>query len=149
MEPKESKRKLSAVERHHRQAAWQIWVPVGLAIALVLTLFVLSVLATVYNLPISKTLGPVAAIWVIIPNCFGGLITLGILAGLVFLVAKMLGGLPRLGSRILHAFDRLHELVLALSNRIASPVVKVNGWKAGWDKIWESIWPSKSHRQGG
>jgi hypothetical protein len=149
MEPKGSKRKLSAVERHHRQAAWQIWVPVGLAIAVVLTLFVLSVLATVYGMPISKTLGPVAAIWVIIPNCISGIFPLAILGGMVFLSAKMLGGLPKLGARILHAFDRLHELVLNLSDRLASPVVKVGGWKAGWDKIWEIIGPSKSNRQGG
>jgi hypothetical protein len=149
MESSDNKRKLSAVERHHRQAAWQIWVPVGLAIAVVLTLFVLSILATVYNVPISKTLGPVAAIWVIIPNCISGIIPLAILAGLVFLTAKLLGGLPKLGSRILNGFDRLHGLVQRLSDRLASPVLKVHGWKAGWDKFWEDIWPSKSHRQGG
>jgi len=145
VEPVRKVHRLSALERHHRQAAWQIWVPVILAAALVITLFVFSVLATVYNYPISKTLAPVAVIWVLLPNCFGGLFTLAFLGGLVFTAGKLLQGLPQLGNRVLHALDRLQALVQALSDRLASPVLTVNGWIAGWSKLWESIWPKRTH----
>jgi hypothetical protein len=149
MKPSKEKQSLSALQRHHRQAAWQIWVPVGLATAVVLTVFVLSVLATVYNYPISKTLAPVAVIWVLIPNCFSGLITLAFFGGFVFLAAKLLGGLPRFGDRVLQAFHRLQQLVQTLSDRLVSPVLAVNGWGASWSKFWEIISLSKSHKQGG
>lgn len=145
----DSGRKQIALERHHRQAAWQIWVPVGLAVAVVLTLSVLSAVATANNVPISKTLAPVAVIWVLIPYCLSGLIPLAILFGCVFLASKMLGGLPKLGARIMRALDRLQQLVQALANKVASPVIRVGGWKSSWDKFREMIRPVKSNDQGG
>ena len=141
-------RKVNPLKRHRAQAAWQIWVPLGLAIALVITLCVLSALATMNDLPISKTLAPVTVIWVVIPYCLSGLIPLAFLFGCVFLTAKMLGGLPRLGARILAAVTRMQTLAKVLSDRIAAPVVKAGGIKAGWNQFWKTFWPGKSHGEG-
>ena len=144
----DANRRANPLKRHRAQAAWQIWVPLGMAIALVVTLCVFSALATMNDLPISKTLAPVTVIWVLIPYCLSGLIPLAILFGCVFLTAKMLGGLPRLGARILAAFMRMQKLAKSLSDRVAAPVVKAGSLQAGWVHFWKTIWPGKSHGEG-
>ncbi|HEX7394175.1 MAG TPA: hypothetical protein VF313_04535 [Anaerolineaceae bacterium] len=144
-------KKANPLQEHHRQAAWQIWAPLGLAIAGVLTLCVLCaliVLGAIPNPTLAETLAPLAVIWVLIPNCFGSLITLVILFGCAFLTAKMLGGLPKLGSRILFAVERLQQSIQSLSNRIAAPVIKSKSLKASWDKFWEMVLPTKSNNKG-
>lgn len=141
-------RRIDPLKRHRAQAAWQIWVPLGLAIALFVALCVLSALATMNDLPISKTLAPVAVIWVVIPYCLNGLITLAILLGCVFLAAKMLGGLSRLGAQILGAVEKLKAFVQALSNRVAEPVIRAGSLQARWTNFWHNIRPRKSHGEG-
>lgn len=144
--------KANPIREHHRQAAWQIWAPLGLAIAGVLTLCAfcaLIVLGAIPNSTLAETLGPVAVIWVLIPNCFGSLIMIAILFGFTFLAAKMLGRLPKLGSRTLHAVERLHQSIQTFSNRIAAPVIKSKSLKAGWDKFWEMALPKKYDNKGG
>ncbi len=144
----DANRKVDPLRRHRAQAAWQIWVPLGLAIALFVALCVLSTLATMNDLPISKTLAPVAVIWVVIPYCLSGLMTLAILIGCVFLAAKMVGGLPRLGAQMLGAVNRLQRFVQAFSNRVAEPVIKANSLQVKIAHYWKSIWPGKSHSEG-
>ncbi len=141
-------RKANPVKKHHAQAAWQIWVPLGLGIAVVVALCVLSALATFSDLPISKTLAPVAVIWVVIPYCLSGLITLAILIGCVFLAAKMLGGLPQLGAKILSAFDKLNALAQTLANRVAAPVIAASSLQTKIAHYWNAIWSGKSHGEG-
>ncbi len=148
MDKGDANRRVDPLLKHRAQAAWQIWVPLGFGIALVVALCVLSALATFSDLPISKTLAPVAVIWVVIPNCLSGLFTLAILAGCVFLAAKMLGGLPGLGGRILAAVYRLQGLVQALSARITAPVIAANGLQARLDHFWNTVWHRKSQGEG-
>ncbi len=144
----DAKQKVNPLKRHYSQAAWQIWVPLGIAIALVIALCVLSALATMNDLPISKTLAPVTVIWVVIPYCLSGLIPLAILFGLVFLNAKMLAGRPRLGARILAAVTGLQKTVKSFSDRVAAPVIRTASMKAGWNHFWKTFWPGKSHGEG-
>jgi hypothetical protein len=139
---------IDPLKRHRAQAAWQIWIPLGLGIAVVVALCVLSALATFSDLPISKTLAPVAVIWVVIPNCFSGLITLAILFGCVFLAAKMVGGLPQTGAKILGAVNKVQSLVQAFANRIAAPVIAASSFQAKVAHFWNSIWSGKSRGEG-
>ncbi len=148
MDEGDANRRVDPLKRHRVQAAWQIWVPLGLGIALVVALCVLSALATFSDLPISKTLAPVAVIWVIIPNCFSGLITLAVLGGFVFLASKMLGGLPHVGAQILAAVYRLQSLVQAMADRLTAPVIAANGLQAKAAHLWNTIWHRKSQGEG-
>ena len=107
------------------------------------------VLSPSINSPLSDTLAPVAVIWLVIPNCITSLISLAILFGCVFLAAKMLRGLPKLGARIQHSVDRVEQAIQSLSNRLAGPVIKISGLKASWDKFWEMVSPVKSQNKEG
>jgi hypothetical protein len=140
------------IARHHRQAAWQIWVPLGLGIALFVALCVICaifVISPPYRSSLTDTLAPVATIWLVIPNCITSLIPIAILFGLVFGTSKMLGGLPKLGSRIHLMLDKLGQSIQSLSSRVAGPIIKVGGLKAGWDRFWEMVSPAKPQDKGG
>ncbi len=137
---------------HHRQAAWQIWVPLGLGIALVVGLCVVCaiiVLSPATNSPLSETLAPVAVIWLVIPNCITSLIPIALLFGMVYLAAKMTGGLPKLGSRLLHAVTSVERTVQSFSNQAAGPVIKIAGLKASWNKFLEMLSPKTPQNKGG
>ena len=139
------------IAEHHRQAAWQIWVPLGLGIALVAALGVICaiiVLSPASNSPLSETLAPVATIWLVLPSCLTSLIPIAILFGLVFLSSKMLKGLPGLGSRINQTVDKINRSAQSLSSRLAKPVIRAGGIKAGWDKIWETVIPRRAQNKG-
>ncbi len=136
-------RSLSPVQRHHRQAAWQIWLPVGLGVAIFLGLAVLAVMLTFGDQPLAKNWASLSVIWWILPSCLGGIISLAIVAGCVFAAAKGIQGLPELGKRILEAVDRLGEAVRRFSDRIAAPVIKANEKQAAWASIFKSARPEK------
>jgi len=141
--------KPNPIAEHHRQAALQIWVPLGLGIALVVGLCVVCaiiVLSPASNSPLSETLAPVATIWLVIPNCLTSLIPIAILFGCIFLAAKMNGGLPGLGARIHQGLTRVERSVRSFSDSLAKPVVKVGGIKASWNKFWELVSPKKTSR---
>jgi hypothetical protein len=140
------------IAEHHRQAAWQIWAPLGLGIALVVGLCVICafiVLSPAANTPLSETLAPVATIWLVIPNCITSLIPIAILFGCVFLSTKMLGGLPRLGARIRHSLDQVEKSVQSLSDRLAKPIIQIGSLKASWNKFWEVVSQTKPQDKGG
>jgi hypothetical protein len=152
MERLEMLQKPDPLTTHRQQAAWQIWVPLGMAVALVVAVGVLCALIVLggINSPVlAQTLAPVAVIWIVIPSCFSGLITLALLVGLVFAVAKLRGGLPGLGQKLQQAVNRLQELVQSLANRLASPVIKANGLKASWDQLKAGLRPAHSPDKGG
>ena len=134
---------LKPLQRHHRQAAWQIWLPVGLGVALFLALAVTAVMLTFGDQPLAKNWASLSVIWWILPSCLGGIIGLAILMGSVIVAAKGIQGLPALGARILEALDRLGKAVKGFSDRAAAPLIKTYSQQAAWASIWKSAKPEK------
>lgn len=144
--------KPDALKMHRQQSAWQIWLPLALALVLVIGLCILCafiVLGGINNPTLAKTLGPVAVLWVLIPSCLTGLIPLALLIGLVYLAAKMLGGMPGLGEKAQNAVKRVQEMVETTANKAANLVIKVGGMKVGWDQIKTGFQASKTPNKGG
>jgi hypothetical protein len=131
--------KLNPIQKHHRQAAWQIWLPVGLATAIFLALCILAVHLTVTDQTVGKNWAALSVIWWILPSCLGGLITLAILVGSVFGAGKALGGLPGLAGTVQQAVDRLSKNMKAFADRAASPAIKVSKWQAAAKQAWNSV----------
>ena len=152
MADKKASPKPDPIGEHYRQAAWQIWIPLGLGIALFVALCAVCaffVISPPYKSTLTDTLAPVAAIWLIIPNCFVSLIPIAILFGLVFLNSKMLAGLPKLGSRIQKLINQVSQSVQSLTDKLATPVIRVGSLKAGWEKFLDIISPVKTQDKGG
>ena len=125
--------------KHKKQTLWQIWVPLGFAILLMLALVVWAALATAGNPVVGMEWAAVSIVFLSLPAMMIGLIILVILAGLIFLVRKLLGVLPYY-SLIARTFVyRAGAKVINFSNAIAKPVLFVNRIWAGWLRLLERL----------
>lgn len=80
--------------RHRKQLMRQIILPVAFASLLMIVLIVLICIATFRDNGDVGRWAAISTIWIVIPIMFAGLITLAILGGLVYLMARLLGVLP-------------------------------------------------------
>jgi hypothetical protein len=130
---------------HRRQAFWQIYLPLAGGGLVFLGLCVWAALYTAgYSVPDGvftqqTPAAGLAVIWILLPGCFGSLIQMALVGGVVFLLGKAIGGTP-------DVFHKLHGLILkgsaalhTLSDKLAAPVIQVGGMKAGWDRLWDLI----------
>jgi hypothetical protein len=130
---------------HRRQAFWQIYLPLALGAAIFIALCVWVVLFTIGYIPETglpdqqSPAAKVAVIWILLAPCFGGLIQLVILGGMVFLVAGGIRGFPPLAHRLQGAIDRVSASLHRLADSAAKPVISVASLKAGWDRLVELI----------
>jgi hypothetical protein len=74
----------------------------------------------------------ISAIWLAIPMIMGSLILLALLGGLIFLFAKLLKVLPKYGFLAQYYGERGVQIACMISDRVASPVIKVKGVWAGF-----------------
>ncbi len=79
---------------HRRQLFWQILLPITLTALLCLGLIVLINLAAFRNGGDVARWAAVSTIWIVIPIMIGLVIVLALLAGLVYLMAKLLRVTP-------------------------------------------------------
>jgi hypothetical protein len=81
-------------QRHRRQMVRQIILPVVLATLLMIALFVLIGFATFRDQGDVGRWAAISTMWILIPILVGGVVTMAILGGLVYLMARLLGILP-------------------------------------------------------
>jgi hypothetical protein len=81
-------------QRHRRQLTRQIILPVVLATLLMIALFVLIGFATFRDQGDVGRWAAISTMWILIPILVGGVVTIAILGGLVYLMARLLGILP-------------------------------------------------------
>ena len=79
---------------HRKQRNTQIILPVVLGALLMVGLIVLICLATFKSGGDVGRWAAISTMWIIIPMLLGGLITLAILIGCIYLMARALAGLP-------------------------------------------------------
>lgn len=118
-------------QRHRRQLATQIILPMVLAALLFVVFVVLINLATFGGNGDVARWAAISTIWIVIPIMIASLIFLAVLVGLIYLLARLLGITPvytnkaqifvqRLGSRIQDAADASVKPVLFLDSIGAS-----------------------------
>jgi len=106
--------------KHRRQLAWQIILPVALTSLLIVALIVLVNIATFNQGGDVARWAAISTIWIVIPIMLGLLIFLAILAGLVYLMKKLLNVTPTYTSM---AQDYVHKAA-GYVKRGADAVVK-------------------------
>ena len=77
----------------------------------------------------------ISTIWLVIPVMFFGLIFFAILAGLIYLLAQALKGLPPYSSMAQHYVSRATEQVQRFSDMAAKPVLFLEGIAASLKAI--------------
>ena len=140
-----SPKNFSPEQMHKRQAIWQIFLPAFLGAAIFLALCVWVVFYTIGYVPdaaLPDQQSPpakVAVIWLLLPTCFGGLIQMAILGGLVYGMGRGIKGLPSLAQKLQNAMYRVSAGISRAADMVAKPVLAAGSQKAGWDRLIDFI----------
>jgi hypothetical protein len=121
-----------AVRVHRRQRFWRIWLPVILAGLLVIGVTVLVMVTTAGGGNDQDThWANISLIWILIPTILGSLIWLALLAGLIFVMMKVLNATPTAAGVVQHYFMLASQLACTFSDKVSAPVIKTKSIFAG------------------
>lgn len=138
--PKMQQRKvITPSAAHRKQMIWQVWVPLGASLLIVLTLMVLTVVGAFQKSDQIERWGNLSAVWVIIPVLLVGFIFIAITLGCVFgmskLLAKMHGWMLNLQLFAL----RVALVTRKFANAIVQPVMKTNTTGTRVKTLWKKV----------
>jgi uncharacterized membrane protein len=122
-------------QNHRRQFWLQIFLPMILAILLIVALAILTGLATFGGGGDSARWAAISTIWLVIPVMFFGLLVFAILAGLVYLLAQALRAIPPYTSIAQYYVNRGASEAKRFSDMAAQPVLLFGGIKASLKAI--------------
>jgi hypothetical protein len=125
--------------QHRKQKLWQIWVPLGIAIALISALLVWAALATLGDPVVGMEWAAISIIFLSLPAMLIGLIILAVLAGLIYLISKLLRVLPYYSLMARTFVYRAGAKLINVTDTLAKPVVFINSLWAGWLKLLERL----------
>lgn len=123
---------------HKRQVIWQVWLPLVFFFLVFLGLCVLAVTFTFNGNPVAENWAALSVIIVILPSCLGGLFAFLFLGLGIFLTAKATHGLPGLTYKLQVFFKKASVIIRHFADRLASPVININGKWAGFSSIFRS-----------
>ncbi len=122
-------------EAHRRQVLWQISLPFGVGILLILALAGLTVLSALGGGAGVSRWADISLIWLILPMIVFTLILLAIVAGLVYLIVKLISVLPGSAFKVQELMASWQEKIRSASDKAAQPVIRVGGFWAGVRKL--------------
>jgi FtsH-binding integral membrane protein len=134
MEPQLPENHLS-YQNHRRQFWLQIFLPMILAILLIIAVAVITGLAAFGANDRSPIWAAISTIWLVIPVMFFGLLVFAILAGLVYLLAQALRAIPPYTSKAQYYVNRGASEAKRFSDMAAQPVLLFEGIKASLKTI--------------
>lgn len=113
---------------HRKQRSMQIILPVILSTVLLVGLIVLICISTFNQSGDVGRWAAISTIWIIIPVLFAGLITLIILIGLIYLMARALQGLPYYTGIAQDYVYKARGYIIRGANMAAKPILALDGW---------------------
>lgn len=123
--------KVSPHPKHLRDRVWQIWVPMGIAVLVVLGVMVYAVvLATGAGNAVAEW-ASISLIILILPALLGALILLLITGALAYVVTMLIGRLPVYTSKVRVFLLDLNRAVERAGNQAAKPFIAYNSWREG------------------
>jgi sterol desaturase/sphingolipid hydroxylase (fatty acid hydroxylase superfamily) len=115
-------------QRHRREVFWQITFPILLVS---LALLLLAVMAAGLSSEKASTWADISLIWMIIPALIFTLLTMIILAALVYLTIRLLHILPFYFFKGHNWFLLVNLRIGHIGDNLAEPFVRLRAWKAG------------------
>lgn len=82
-------------KRHRRELMWQIILPVVLSVVLMIAMIALIYVATFQGSGDVSRWAAVSTIWIVLPVMVAGLILLALLGGMIYLLMRLLGIMPK------------------------------------------------------
>lgn len=116
-------------QKHNR--LWQIWVPLGLCIAIVLFLGVMAVLWTTQDVSgdFNTKWASISVVILSLPALIAGLLSFAILCGLIYLTSRLSRSLSQIIRRVLGFLLEFQGFVQHWGDKAVSPVI---GIKSKW-----------------
>lgn len=117
--------------QHEHQAIWQIWLPLAIAIVIIVALMVFVVLTTAQGTTQVTRWRDVSMIAMIAPGLMAALMITLVLVGLIYGLVKLLKVLPTFTIKIQAIFYLINQGVYHRANQIASPFLNLRSCWAG------------------
>ena len=114
-------------QKHRRQFWAQIFLPMTLAVLLIIAVAVLTGIAAFGEGGDSPRWAAISTIWLVIPVMLFSLIFFAILAGLIYLLAQSLKGLPPYSHKAQYYVRLAANQVQRFSDMAAKPVLFLEG----------------------
>lgn len=115
-------------QRHRQQRVTQVILPVLLGALLMVGMIVLISLSTFNSGGDVVRWAAISTIWIVIPIMLAGLIVLAILIGLIYLMVRALGALPRYTGIAQDYVYKARACILRAADMAVRPVIVLNGW---------------------
>lgn len=129
---------------HQKQMVWQILVPIAIGALIVLGVAVVVSLSASGQVPTVQAWSSATSIMLVIPVCFGGLLTLAILLLLIFGMSKLLK-VTSPYMRVVQNYIAAAGIYIQIAlDKVAGPVLKTHSQRAAWLAFWQNIIPKKS-----
>ncbi|MGZ9234829.1 MAG: YIP1 family protein [Anaerolineales bacterium] len=116
--------------RHRRQRTSQIILPVVLAALLCIALVVLLNIATFRDNGDVARWAAISTIWIVVPIIIASLIFLAILAGIIYLLARLLGIAPYYTGKAQDFVNQLAIRIRRFADMAVKPIIALNGYGA-------------------
>lgn len=121
--------------KHRRDLAWKIIFPVVLSAVLCLALVVIINLATFRDSGDVARWAAISTMWIAIPTMVGMLVVLALVAGIVYLLARLLNIAPRYTVIAQDFFYKVKSYAKRIADAIAKPVITIDSIGAGISRI--------------
>ncbi len=118
-------------EAHQKQTLWQIWIPLGVTVVIFLGLGIWAAVASAGSVNVADNWMALSVAWLILIYLAIGLVVLAILAGGIWLVAKLLKMTPFYSLRVMTLLYRFQGYLIQFSNSGAKAVIAVMSAWAG------------------
>ena len=121
--------------KHRRDRTWKIIFPVILSSVLCIGLIVLINLATFRGGGDVARWAAISSMWIAIPTIIGMLIVLALLAGMIYLLAKLLKLLPPYTAKVQDFFYKIESFAKRGADAAAKPVISINAVAASINRL--------------
>ncbi len=113
---------------HRKQRNTQIILPIILSVVVLIGLIVLISFATFKQGGDVGRWAAISTIWIVIPILLAGLITLLVLIGLIYLMARALQGLPHYTGIAQDYVYMARGYIIRAADMAAKPILVLDGW---------------------
>lgn len=118
-------------QKHRKEFLWQVLLPLFGGIGVVLLFMAVSVSSTVNQ----SLWADISLIWLILPILFLALVSLLLLAAMIYGLAKLTNVLPRYTLQVQGFFLLLKMKVSGFDDRLVSPLIKLKVSSAKFGKL--------------
>lgn len=121
--------------KHRKDRTWKIIIPVVLSSLLCIGSVVLVNIATFRDGGDVGRWAAISTIWIAIPTMIGMLIVLALLAGIIYLLGKLLNIMPSYTAMVQDFFYKIESYARRGADASAKPVISISAISASINRI--------------